>query len=244
MKATQRHQLKQNDFVVTMARALDVLTANRTRLAIVAVVVVVLLLAVGGVITMSRRRADEAGALLGVAMATAQSQIAPAPSLPGTAQTAGTFPTEQARLEASIAAYQAVIDAYPTSPAARAARYYLGTEYLAAGQLDSAEQSFRAAAEADTSSIYGPSARLGLAEVLTSKGNYDEAIATLTELAAVRDGVLPVDGVLMQLGQTNLAAGRTADADAAFRRIVDEFPTSGYLTDAQARLAEADPANP
>ncbi len=79
-------------------------------------------------------------------------------------------------------------------------------------------------------------ARLGRAESLRYQGKYDDAIKALTDLAAERDGMLPVDGVLMQLAQTCLKAGKTQEARAAFKRVVDEFPDSNYVAEARQQL--------
>ena len=61
---------------------------------------------VGGYFWWPKRTNDRAGALLGQAMATTQAQIAPAPTLPGATQAAGTYPTEQARDQAALKAFQ------------------------------------------------------------------------------------------------------------------------------------------
>jgi TolA-binding protein len=56
------------------------------------------------------------------------------------------------------------------------------------------------------------------------------------ELAARKDGSLPVDAILMQLGRACLTAGKAQEAKQAFTRIVDEFPESTYLPDARREL--------
>jgi outer membrane protein assembly factor BamD (BamD/ComL family) len=48
---------------------------------------------------------------------------------------------------------------------------------------------------------------------------------------------MPVDGVLMQLASAEQQAGKTADARATYKRVVDEFPDSAYVTDAQQQIA-------
>jgi TolA-binding protein len=235
MKATERHQLKQNEFLVTTARVVDAFERNRSRALTMLGVAVLVLVVAGGYLYWRRQQADRAGALLGAAMATAQSTIAPASTLPGVATPSGTFPTEQARSEATIKAYTDLIAAYPSSDAAQAARYHLGSELLAAGRLDEAEQQFRQAAD-NGGSAYGPLAQLGVAQAQAAAGRYDDAIATLSALAASRDGALPVDGVLIELARTNLLAGKREDARAAYRRVVDEFPDSLYAGDARQQL--------
>jgi len=239
MKATERHQLKQNEFAVTTAKVVGTLQENRNRVVQLTVGAIVLVGLVGGFFYWRKAQADRAGAALGIAMAVAESTVSPAPSLPGSAQPAGTFPSERARAEAAIQALTDVANKYSGAPAGIAATYQLGSELLSSGQAEPAEQAFRKVVDSG-STLYGPLARLGIAQAQEAAGKSDQAVATLTELAAIRDGLVPVDAVLMELGRTQLKAGKTAEARTAFKRVVDEFPSSTYLSEAQTRLAALD----
>ena len=84
--------------------------------------------------------------------------------------------------------------------------------------------------------FYGQMARLGLAEAQARAGQYDTAINTFKELAQRKDGPLPVDGILMQLGRTYLEAGKRADAQQTFNRIVEEYPESPFTGDARKEI--------
>jgi TolA-binding protein len=88
----------------------------------------------------------------------------------------------------------------------------------------------------DGNGIYGQMARLGLAESQSRSGQYDQAIKTFQEMAQRKDGPLPVDGILMQLARTYLDAGKRAEAQQTFNRIVEEFPDSPYNGDAKREL--------
>lgn len=237
MKANERHHLKQNEFAETTAQILDVVSANRNQMAMGAGVLILLVAVISGYFYVRTQRANDAGALLGVAMATAQGAVVPAPSLPGTTQQAGTFPTEEARADAAIKAYNAVVEKYPNTDAGIAAAYHVAAEELARGRAEAAAQGFATVISRAGNSVYAPLAKLGQAEALLAGGKTDEAIALYTELAATRDGALPVDAVLMELGRASLKAGKQADARAAFKRVVDEFPNSAFTADAQQRLA-------
>jgi TolA-binding protein len=237
MKATERHQLKQNEFAMTAARVAGVAAANRSRILIAVAAGVAVILLVAAVVAWRGRSADKAGAMLGVAMATAQSPVVPAPTLPGATQQAGTFPTEQARSEAAIKAFNDVAAAYPNSEAGIAAAYQAAAELLAAGKAAEAEAAFSAVAAKAGNGLFGPLAKLGQAQAMQVAGKSAEALVLLNELAANRDGALPVDGLLMEVGRVSLKAGKPAEARAAFKRVVDEFPESPYSSDANQRLA-------
>lgn len=237
MKAQERHQLKQDDFAQTAARVAAAASANKNRIALALGATVVVIALIAAFVSWRGRGADAAGAMLGEAMAIAQSQVVPAPTLPGAKQQPGTFPSEPARSEAAIKAFNAVVAAHPNTQAALAASYQAAAELLAAGKTTEAEQAFAAVAAKDVSGLYGAVARLGQAQAMQAAGKVNEAIAVYTELAAARDAALPVDGVLMELGRIQLKAGKTAEARAAFKRVVDEFPQSTFSQAAQQRLA-------
>jgi predicted negative regulator of RcsB-dependent stress response len=236
MKATERHQLKQNEFANTTARVVGSLQEHRSRVGVFVIAGVLVVAIAGGFVYWRKVQADTAGAALGVAIATAQSPVAPASTLPGTSQAAGTFPSERARAEAAIAAFGDVATRYPGTASGTAATYQLASELLNAGQADQAEQHFKTVVDSGTVP-YAAMARLGVAQAQEAAGKVDQAVATLTELAAIRDGLVPVDAVLMELGRTQQKAGKIVEARAAFKRVTDEFPSSTYLSEAQTKLA-------
>jgi len=55
-------------------------------------------------------------------------------------------------------------------------------------------------------------------------------------LSGQREGTVPVDGVLMQLARTYVKAGKLSEARAAFKRVVDEFPDSSFVTAARQQM--------
>lgn len=237
MKANERHHLKQNEFAETAAKLVEAANANRSRIALGLGVGILAVALVTGIVYWRGRGANQAGAMLGVAMATAQSPVVPASTLPGAKQQAGTFPTEQAKGEAAIKAFNEIAAAYPNTDAGIAAAYHAAAELLSMGKTAEAEQAFAAVASRASSSFYAPLAKLGQAEAMQAGGKTAEAIAIYTALAAARDGALPVDGLLMELGRASQKAGKTAEARAAFKRVVDEFPESTFVTDARQKLA-------
>jgi len=238
MKAQERHHLKQNEFVHTAARMADTFTAHRDRIVVVAAVIVVVVAVFGGYLWWKKRTNDQAGALLGRAMAISQATIAPAPTVPGATQLAGTYPTEQAKQAAALQAFQEVAVAFPKADAGLAAKYHAASLLLSMNRLPEAEQAYRDVTATAGRSIYGPMARLGLSSALLAQGKNDEAIKVLTDLSGDRDGALPVDAVLMELARACVKAGKIPDAKAAFKRVVDGFPESNYVAEARQKLTE------
>ncbi|MEZ5319337.1 MAG: tetratricopeptide repeat protein [Vicinamibacterales bacterium] len=238
MKAKERQHLKQNEFADTALRVVAAATENRQRVVTLAVVAGLVIALVAGYAWWRRHTAEQGGSLLGEAMATVQAPIVPAPTLPGATQTPGTYPTAEARNEAALEKFRAVMAQYPFTAAGRSATYHAAALLLSTGKAAEAETLFAQNATEAASTIYGPMSRMGEAEAQAAQGKYDQAIATFTALSADRDGPVPVDGVLMQLARVQLEAGHADEAKAAFKRVVDEFPESVYLNEARQELTK------
>ncbi len=238
MKADHRHQLKRNEFAIRVAKATEVLATHRDRILMGTVAVLVIVIAISVYSWWSGRSAAQAEALLAVAMQTYDAPIVPAPTVPGASQQAGTYPSEQARSEAALAAFQNVITQYPSTDAGTAARYHHAASLAAVGRYAEAEKGYQATIDAAGDSLFGATARMGQAEALIAAREFDRGLKVLEDLAANRDGVMPVDGVLMQLARGYQKAGKTAEARTAFKRVVDEFPDSLYVPQARTELAK------
>ena len=237
MKATERHHLKQNEFAVTASRMAAGLSANRNTIVGIVAVVAIVGVALWGYLYFRGRTNDRANSLCGAGLTIERAQIVPAPTVPGATQAAGTYPTEAARAEAALAAFQKVVDQFPSHEVGTAARYHRGGVLLSLNRAAEAEAEFKSARANGGSSLYAEMAQLGEAQALVAQQKFDAAINLLTTLSATRDSRLPIDGVLMELARVSRKAGKTDQARAAFRRVVDEFPESGYAGEARQQLA-------
>ncbi len=236
MKAQERHHLKQNEFVSSVADATSWYRTNQSTVigGIVAVVAVAVL--ASGYFWWKGRAEEQSGSLLGVAMTVYQAPIVPPSSVPGATQAAGSYPTEKARAEAALTAFQQVYSAYPSSTAGIAAKYHSAEVLLSLGRKDEAQKAYEEVIANAGGSIYGPVAKLGLATALLANGKGDQAVKTFEELAANRDGAVPVDGVLMQLAAAYKQLGKNQEARTTYKRVVDEFPDSPYVQSARQQM--------
>jgi TolA-binding protein len=237
MRPEERRHLKEDLFVSNTARVFESFTLQRDRWIKAGGAVLLLLVVAGAFAWWQKSRAEAGGAELGIALGIEQATIVPAPAVPGATQAAGTYPTERAKKEAALKAFEQVAAKYGASKAGLTARYHVGVTQLGLGRYTDAQKTFEDVASRAGGSVYGAMARMGRAEALLSAGTYDEAIKAFTELSAERDGLLPIDGVLMQLARTCAKAGKTQEAKANFKRVVDEFPESPYAAEARQELA-------
>jgi TolA-binding protein len=243
MKSVERHRLKENEFVRTVAHAREIAATRQRDIVSVVVVAVVAVVLVGGYLWWRQSRNAHANTALAAALATYDAPVvppaAPAPGSPAPVPQPGTFQTEKEKLEAALPKFVEAANKYPNTDAGIAARYHAAAVLSAMGRSAEAEQRFKEVTDKAGNSIYGRTAKMGLAEAMLAQGKYDAAIAIYTELSRDTASQIPVDSVLMQLGRAYRQAGKKEEAIRAFNRIVEEFPQSVYLTDARREMEEA-----
>jgi len=236
MKTSERHQLKTNEFAKAVLRARELYLARQRQVTGVIIAVLVALVALGAYTVWRGQAAARADGLMAEAMALAEAPLTPPTGVSG--ESGVWFANETARAEAVLERLTAVAAAYPATTSGLAARYQAGSRLLELGRPAEARVAFEDVAARAGTSLYGRMARLGLAEAHVLEGQFDAAIQIFRDLAAQRDGELPVDGLLMQLGRTYLAAGKPVEALQSFQRVLDEHPQSVYAGEAR-REAEA-----
>ncbi len=160
------------------------------------------------------------------------------PAAPGTPSSGASFATQREKSQAVLTKFKAAADGYPSTDAGVFARYREATTWMALGNPASAATAYQEVVNRGGSSVYAVMARLGLAEAQAQSGQYDQAISTFKELAQRKDGQVPVDGVLIRLGRAYLDAGKRADAEQTFNRLVQEFPDSPFSSDARRALEQ------
>ena len=235
MKRTERHHLKENE-LRNLARQAGRTVSERRKetTGLVAIVVAVGALALGYV-GWREHVQTKAHGLLAEAMAVQDARVGPPPA-PGTPAGGLYFPTERERSQAALTKLKIAADAYPSTDAGIYARYQEGATSLALGSTPGAIAAYEQVIKEAGDGFYGQMARLGLAEAQAHAGQYDTAINTFKDLAQRKDGPLPVDGILMQLGRTYLDAGKRADAQQTFNRLVEEYPESPFTGDARKEI--------
>lgn len=235
MKRAQRQHLKENELELLARQARELVEEKRRETtAIIAVVAIVGAIAIGyfGWHQHVQSRAHD---LLAQAVAVQDARVGPPPA-PGQPSTGLYFPTERERAQAALTKFKAAADAYPSTDAGLYARYQEAASWLVLDSPSQAAAAFQQVVDRGGSSIYAQMAKLGFAEAQARAGQYDQAINAFKEMAQRKDGPLPVDGILMQLGRTYLDAGKRADAQQTFNRLVEEYPDSPFNGDAKREL--------
>jgi tetratricopeptide (TPR) repeat protein len=243
MRTSERHHLKHNELADALNRAGEYYTQHQ-RTALYGIVGIVLaLVALGGFVLLRQSVETKSRALLAEAMVVSESRVQPpAPPAGGTAdkpadpvQAAGTYPTEQAKLEAALPKLIAAADAYATSDAGLTARYRAASTLVQLERFDEAITQYDRVI-ASASGMLANTARLGKAEAQLRGGKADAAIATFKELADKKDGDLPTEALLMELARAYRMAGKTDDARKTLNQIVEQHGDTPAATEAKQEL--------
>ena len=238
MKSSERHRLKENELSHVIEDAKARLDENRRTIGLAVAAVVVVLALGGGYWAWKTRTENRAQAMLADAILVVQSPVAD--DKPGSKPAAGTFASVQARSEAALAKFTETYNAYPSSDAGIAARYYAAGALAMLGRHAEAAARYKEVVDrAGSDSFYGRMARLGVIDANTQAKQYDEAISAAQALVnATGDEVMPRDALLMELGRVQAAAGKKAEAKQTLDKVIAEFPESPYVEEAKRMLTE------
>ena len=133
------------------------------------------------------------------------------------------------------ARFQKVIERYPGTGAADAARLYLARYAADEADGETARELWREAAEAGGDTAIGQQARLNLWELDRSQGRHEELQREIRAMLDAEEAVLAKDQLLYQLALTLEAAGDDVEARGTYLRLVDEYPQSILRDPAQQR---------
>jgi tetratricopeptide (TPR) repeat protein len=190
---------------------------DRTRLAIAGVVAVALAALVAWLVVSSQRRKEEfASRSLNQARAAAE---------------AGNLPLASSEL-------QKLVDQYRGTDAATEAVITLNQVRMVNGQSELAVVGLRDFLAGDPAIQYRAPAYGLLGAALENSRRYGEAAEAYTSAAKAADLQYLKARYLIDAGRAYAAAGKQAEAVAAYRQIVQQYPKSTSLTEAQVRLAE------
>jgi TolA-binding protein len=235
MKRTERHHLKENELERLALQARQTMEGRRREVTAGIVAAAVIAAVAIGYLAWRERVQSRAHALLAEALSVQTARVGP-PAAPGTPSPSLSFPTERERAQAALTKFKAVADAYPSTDAGIFARYQEGAAEMTLHNPAAATAAYQEVIQRAGNGIYGQMARLGLAEAQARGGQYDQAINTYKEMSQRKDGPLPIDAILMQLGRTYLDAGKRAEAQQTFTRLVEEYPESPFTGDAKKEL--------
>jgi len=243
MKHTERQHLKENELAIALTHAQG--WADRNSKTLLAAIVVVVVVGAGVLgYSMWRNNSDtSARVALAEAMVIEEARVMPPAPPAGTTndpnalggQLPGTYPTEKAKLEASLPKFQAAADSHPNSDSGITARFHLAKNLVSLGRFDEAIPHYDQVI-ANGGTLIAKTAKLGKAEAQLRSAKYDPAIATIKEFVDGKDPALPADALLMELGRAYKLAGKTEDARKTFTQVVEQHANTPFAEIAKQEI--------
>jgi tetratricopeptide (TPR) repeat protein len=243
MKTTERHHLKDNELAIALGHAQTWSNENARTIVILAAVIIIVGGGALGVYEWRRNTDDKARTMLAEAMVIEEARIQPPAPPTGTTndpnaiggQLPGTYPTEQAKLEAALPKFQAVADAYPSSDPGQTARFHVASTLVALGRFDDAIKAYDQVI-AGGNTLLARSARLGKAEAQLRASQFDPAITTFKQIVDAKEPGLPAEAMLMELARAYKLAGKPDEAKKTLTQLVEQHADTQYAADARAEL--------
>ncbi len=233
MKRSERHHLKQDEFVHWVDRVLTWALDNQRQIINAGLVVLGAVLLLSGLYIYRQRQAEVARGLLNEALRQYHGVVRS-----GTGAEASSdvpvFDSEEDKYRAAREAFERVAEDYGSYDEGRQARYYLGLCQERLSELDAAEASLQAVREGKRDLLYYLASQ-SLASVKAEKGDEAGAADLYRSLIEDADNPLPKDYLLFELAKVEERAGRLEEARQTYERLLLEHPDSQFRGDAMMR---------
>ena len=234
MKSELKKQMKQDELRTGFDHALGWTSTHRDEVRVTLIALAVLGLAAVGFGSYRSHRQASAEKAFDEALTIFHAPVA---GEPDAARSGGTvYATAAEKHQKAAAAFADISTRYGSSSTGRRARYYAALASLELGKTAEAEAELKELAAGGEDALVRGLARLALADLHRSDGRWDLAVEGYRKIVDDSGSAVPRDHALMRLASTLEEAQRTPDALTTYRRLIEEFPSSVYLTDAKRRL--------
>jgi hypothetical protein len=234
LKKELKEQIKQDELASGLEQAMAWLGAHRDEVRIGAGVLVVLLAAGGAFAYFQGQRAREADRAFRDALAVFEAPVAAEAPLGADKPGGQVFATAEDKYKTAAAAFEGVDRRFGSSSVGLRARYYAALSRIELGQYDEAEKALKEL-QGRGSGLEPELARVALAGLYRRSGKVDQAVEAYRGLATNPAANVPRDFALLSAAQALEDAKRWAEARAAYRQLVEDFPASVYATEARQR---------
>ena len=204
MKRIERKELKTDRFAAEVGHTVAFLEEHKRQVTAAVVAVAVVAAGVAGFYFYQKGQHVERQALLREALQTHQSQVG------GENPFVKTYATAEEKSTAIQEDFQKIVDAFPSSPEADVASYYLGVVANEDGRTEDAEKLLHQVATSGDRE-YASQAKLSLASIYAGQGRLDEAEKLLRDLIDNPTVLVSKEQATITLAET-LATSRPAEA--------------------------------
>ena len=228
-----RKEIKRDEVMETMNRGVLFVRDHARTLILAAVAMVAVILVVLGVAFYLDSREASASEALSAAIEVSEAEINPDGPAPDADNPV--FADADQRRDRAEALFREVYEDYGSTEAGAVAASYLGRYAAEKGDAEAAREYWQAALEKSEDDALGAQVQLNLVNLDLAAGNREAVLERLEEMLAAPSSVMPEDMVLFKIAEVREEMGRSEEALAAYRRIVDEFPASPYVQPARQK---------
>ena len=227
-----RRELKTDEVRQVMVRLIELLTKKWRQVAVGAGIVVAGVLITWGVVKVRSLRFEKAQ----IELVEAREVYSAPVDILAVSGNDASFVSETERSAAARERFETVVANYGRSPAAAVARAYLAEIRARQGSVSEARSLWQALVDGGGDDALTLSAEINLIHLDRQEGRLDELVTSLQAQLEDPNSFLPAEIVLFELGVTLEGLGRPEEAQEAFQRVVDEYPSSAYSIEARQRL--------
>lgn len=235
-----KHDIREDNFRMSMARALEFLAANTRLLAAIAGGLVLVALGVVAAKAYLDHRAARASELLGNALRVFEAPIQATGAQPDH-PVRPSFPDDASRRDRSSELFQEIRDRYPRTGAGAVAAIHLGRIHLEDGDIEGARELWEGFLRRHEDHMISGAVRLSLFSLDREAGRGEEVAGKLRAMLDDRRKPLPEDTILFELARTLDEIGEDEEARLTYQRLGDEYPDSPYAQQALSRARELEP---
>jgi len=226
-----RKDLKRNELAETVNKTVGFVSLHKKGVTETTAIAIAVAAVAAGIVAYRLYIAAAAGHELSAALEILSTPIAGQPNASGAAKT---YPSAAER-DKEADAHLRKAAAHSSTSAGRAAAVILAArDPKAPGTADAL---MRVAREGKAE--VAAAAEIDAARWLAAQGRTVEAADRLKRAIESQEIRAPKDSLLFALGEIYEKAGQTADARAAFQRLVNDYPNSPYRADARSKLPGA-----
>jgi tetratricopeptide (TPR) repeat protein len=224
-----RKEIKHDKFVDEMETAYEVARKNVRWIVAAAVGIVVLIGLIVGVSLWLASQERKAQLRLAEAIEILDTPV-------GQPTPAGTYQSEQEKLDRAEPIFREIADAYSGRDAADVAGLYLARLEAGRGEIQPAIEKIRKFVKSHPDHVLAQSARISLYDLRLSAGESEGVIADLEKETSGTDAPLPTDISLAILARAYEAGNQPEQSRRAWQRLLNEYPDSAFTLEAQRKL--------
>ena len=237
-----REEMKRDEVMEAVERSATFMEEHAKTLILIAVGVLVAVAVALGVNWWLDARAAEAGDALSEALEVYRAPVGPdaATQAAEAGYDGETFPDVASRRVRAAELFQAIEADYGMTDAADVAGLYLGQIAAEQGDKARARELWNDFLDAHDDHVLAAQVRVNLIHLDREEGQAEAVAQRLEPMldATAEDRKLPADVVLWELAQTYDALDRGEEAEATYRRLAEEYPSSPYGAQARQRLPQ------